>query len=709
MIKVNGGDRAEKKSLPGWRHKVESKCVMAKVKCNPVMDKIWRQRNLILGALIGAVCFVYLYGTKILDPTYDDWLLVSHGDLTQHYQGWQFFRNSEWKFPLGLFNTLSYPIDTTIIYMDSIPLVAVFFKLLSPILPSAFQYFGWWGMLCFMLQGAFSAKILEKYLKSTPAVCMGVFFFTTAAIVLFRMYMHTSLASQWLILLGILFLVYYEEYFKHYKHALIGWGILGFLCGAIHPYFLALCGIVLLGFVCRDFIENRKFKRAVGLLASFIGCAAVAVYLMGGFSGSATAGGTGLGTYSFNLTGFFNPAGWSSLLPTLGTVGGGQIEGYAYLGAGVLAMLPVSLILFLWNNRKSLKDRQWWIGTLLRAIPWIVICGISFAVSLSPKITFNDKTLFTIPLPNIVESLWSIFRATGRLIWPVVYILMIFAVCAGCYKSPYWLKQAVLLVFVLLQLYDLRPVLYSRHDSYRQEVVYTPSITGPVWEEIGESGKIKHLMVRDIYTTGMEYFYQLAEYAHRYGIDQNYYHYGHSIGTEPAQLVVEGLENPRDDTMYVFNSKFWLRCGQYDMHYYQAGYFIVGLTWQLENVEEIDPATLSSVVWEFGDNKYLSSGEDIEGIRHIHPGGFSFGPYYYLPEGRYLVTVEGTGLETANLSCTHDNGTGKLDTQQLEIDEAGAIFYIEVPGDLDGFELVIRNNGTEDICLDKITIQVVRE
>ncbi len=674
----------------------------------PILKKIWNQRNMILGALIGVACFIYLYGTKILNPTYDEWLLASQGDLTQHYQGWQFFRKSAWQFPIGLFDTLSYPLQTTIIYLDSIPIAAVFFKLLSPILPETFQYFGWWGLLCFALQGAFSAKILEKYLKSTLSVGMGVFVFTTSVICIFRMYMHTSLASHWLILLGIIYLVYYEEYFKNIRHALIGWGILGILCASIHPYFLAICGMILLGFVCRDFISARKFKRVLVLFVSYIGCAAVTVYLLGGFSGNAVAGGTGLGTYSFNLNGFLNPNGWSFLLPTLNTTGGGQVEGYAYLGAGILALLPVSFVLFVWNERNLLRDKSWWVNTVLSALPWLVICGVSLVAAVSPTVTAFGRTLFTIPLPSVIIKIWSVFRATGRLIWPAVYILTIFAICAGCYKCPYWLKQMIIFVFVFLQLYDIRPVLYGRHDSSQQEAAYSTMLTSPAWDAIGETGKVKHLMLRDIYTSNIEITYQFAEYADRYDMDQNYYHYAHSIGTRPAELVVERLENPSDDTMYIFNNKFRLRCGQFDLHYYEADGYVIGLTWKLDNVEEIDPETIGVMSWGFSNNQYLNQGEDIDGVRYIHPEGVSFGPYCTLPEGKYEVIVEGESLSQASFSSTFDGGIGKIDIEDLRATDTEVTFYITTPGDIGGFELLVSNGGNKDIALRQVTVRVVR-
>ena len=47
-----------------------------------------------LGAFFGALVFISLYGVRILDVTYDDWLLTGWYDLSQHYAGWQLYRAS---------------------------------------------------------------------------------------------------------------------------------------------------------------------------------------------------------------------------------------------------------------------------------------------------------------------------------------------------------------------------------------------------------------------------------------------------------------------------------------------------------------------------------------------------------------------------------------------------------------------------------------
>ena len=82
-------------------------------------------------AVLGAICFIGVYGVKILDFTNTAWLFDNDHDLRQHYLGWCHFRSDPWQFPFGLFDSLSYPNSMSIIYTDSIPIFAVAFKIIS--------------------------------------------------------------------------------------------------------------------------------------------------------------------------------------------------------------------------------------------------------------------------------------------------------------------------------------------------------------------------------------------------------------------------------------------------------------------------------------------------------------------------------------------------------------------------------------------------
>ena len=96
----------------------------------------------LFSGVIGACIFILIYGMQVLDVTYVDWIRNTAGDFAQSYYGWSFYRASAWHFPPGLMDSVAYPGLTSIIYIDSVPLFNFIFKVMSPLLPDTFQFFG---------------------------------------------------------------------------------------------------------------------------------------------------------------------------------------------------------------------------------------------------------------------------------------------------------------------------------------------------------------------------------------------------------------------------------------------------------------------------------------------------------------------------------------------------------------------------------------
>ena len=63
-------------------------------------------------------------------------------DIIQHYAGWEAFRDSDWAFPLAYTDHMAEGDGTLISYTDSLPWIAIFFKLFNSFFPESFQYFG---------------------------------------------------------------------------------------------------------------------------------------------------------------------------------------------------------------------------------------------------------------------------------------------------------------------------------------------------------------------------------------------------------------------------------------------------------------------------------------------------------------------------------------------------------------------------------------
>ena len=360
--------------------------------------------TLVMAGAIGAFVFILLYGVKVLNPCYTDWLM-SGGDLSQHYLGWKMYRNGDWTFPIGLTDQLAYPYYTSVIFTDSIPIFAVFFKLLSPILPANFQYFGFWGIMCFTFQGILSAKILQKFLKDHLLVLLGAVFFILSPICIQRMFGHTALAGQWLILLAIYTIVYYEEKFCENKNAVLIYGFLGILCSATHVYFVPIVGIVLCAFVLISIVKSQKILQGFLPLISFLSMVMTTVYLLGGFTSNMTAQSGGLGHYSFNLNSFFNPMGWSIYLKNLETYTTGQYEGFAYPGLGLLFLFFVtSLHTVSEIHFPSVRLNKQVAVEQIERIAYLLIILLSLVTAASPQVSLGEHLLFEIPIPVFIKK-----------------------------------------------------------------------------------------------------------------------------------------------------------------------------------------------------------------------------------------------------------------------------------------------------------------
>lgn len=111
----------------------------------------------IVTGILGMLVFVMIYGIKVCNPVYTAFISLG-GDIQQHYLGWCYYRNSGWHFPIGLMDGVIESELISIIYTDSIPLLAVPFKIISPLLPEQFQYFGLWGLLSAGLIGLWGGE-----------------------------------------------------------------------------------------------------------------------------------------------------------------------------------------------------------------------------------------------------------------------------------------------------------------------------------------------------------------------------------------------------------------------------------------------------------------------------------------------------------------------------------------------------------------------
>ena len=125
-----------------------------------------------LGALLGAAVFLLVYGLAPLDAANDAFCRGGYieKDIQQHYAGWLFYRSSAPGWPLGVTQAVNAPQGVSVAYTDSIPLLAVLCRPLAAALGGTFQYFGWFTLVCFALQGGFAALLCGLFAEGL-ALC----------------------------------------------------------------------------------------------------------------------------------------------------------------------------------------------------------------------------------------------------------------------------------------------------------------------------------------------------------------------------------------------------------------------------------------------------------------------------------------------------------------------------------------------------------
>ncbi len=523
-------------------------------------------------AMLMAVVFCSIYGIRILNPTYTDWLMKG-GDPTQHYLGWRAYRISKWTFQICNTDYLSYPDEMSIIFTDSIPCCAILFKCISFILPQNFQYFGLWGLLCFILTGVLSAKIVSKFTDSRIIIILASLLLSFTPCMIWRIFKHTALGSQWILLLALEPLFAYKQYFKNKKVYII-WAIVGLCASSIHIYYILMCGIILCGYCIADIITFKRFKRSFMSLLIFLISSIIIVVIGGGFSAGVSPEAGGLGVFSTNLNALFNPQGWSCILPDLPIYREEQLmEGFAYLGAGNLLLLFISALLFIkYIITKQLSIEQW-KEVIAVAIVFLTAC----ILALSPTITLHDRCIYTFDFPESIIRYWSIFRATGRISWITIYVLIFFGCSMICkMRNKRW-TAITLLVCIIIQVYDIHGVLRDKYSLYNQEQKYESLLKSEsFWNYIGNDSNIRHIILtkREI---SKEEIYAFADFALNNRKTINQFYFARNMEDSIIDANIEdALEKPDESQLFIFFESNRDRCSQYDLNYYYVDGFIVG-------------------------------------------------------------------------------------------------------------------------------------
>lgn len=511
------------------------------------MAGILRERRglvlFLLGGLLGAAVFLLVFGLAPLDPGLDGFCRGGfiEKDIQQHYAGWLFYRQSSAGWPLCVTPGVNAPQGVSVAYTDSIPLAAALLRPLANALGGTFQYFGLFTLLCFVLQGGFAALLCGLFAQGYGRPLLGTLLFVTSPVLFERAFRHTSLGAQFLVL-GALY--YYFRARREGRCLYPGLFLLNLAAIGIHPYFLPMTYAVTLAMLVEHGLRSRRWREPALYLAANLAGTALLGWALGLFYGRAASGGQALyGYFGLNLNALWNPAGvngvnYSRFLPVQNQVGG-NYDAFAYLGLGVLLALSFALPLLLRRVRHHL--------------PLCAVCLILTLFAVSHVITANGATLCTLPVPEPLIQLFSVFRSGGRLFWPVYYLLMLAAFVGLC-RLPRFSAAAVVLL-AAVQLLDVSPGLAQRQAAMRQAVrqaAFPTALESSFWQQA--AGRYSHLASMDgIQDDALH----LALYAADNGMTTNdpfaARYDAAALAAARSELLAEMAEGTlRQDTLYLF-------------------------------------------------------------------------------------------------------------------------------------------------------------
>ena len=153
------------------------------------------RQSFFLPLILGLASFLLLVGPSVLNPRNIAWLL-SGFDMTLEYLGWAFYRYGPWTFPIGMNPQFGLDISSSIIYSNSLPLIAPFFKLLSPWLGDPFQFWGFWLLGCFILQAWMAWKLLSLVSNSVSILILSTSLFLFSPPMLYQIGFHNSTVAM---------------------------------------------------------------------------------------------------------------------------------------------------------------------------------------------------------------------------------------------------------------------------------------------------------------------------------------------------------------------------------------------------------------------------------------------------------------------------------------------------------------------------------
>jgi hypothetical protein len=406
-----------------------------------------------------SVIFSFLY-LDYKSFNFSDISWLKSRDNISDFLALKFFLNDKWRFPLGL-NPNYGDLDNSIVFSGSIPFLAFFFKIFKSFLPFNFHYLSFWIFIIFFFQLFFSYKIIFHFTTNYYFSLLGSIFFLLSPVFLERIGDHLSLGAHWIILACFYYEIKYINNNFIYKRL-----FLILFSSLVHFYFTFIIVFVSLFFLVFKFLKDKKIDYFFINILFIFSPLIILMFISGYFIIPAyDSVGFGFGVYKANFLTLIDPRStiegysWSLIIPDIPNLPS-EYEGFGYLGLGIIIFFIFCVMDFLFNFYRNINKYKCYLSIIF----------FFFILSISNSINISKFLLLHINLPDYFYALLNIIRSSGRLIWPVYYLIMIYCILK---IGKFFAKNniLILLIFFLIQLVDIYPGLYEKFFSNKKYLV----------------------------------------------------------------------------------------------------------------------------------------------------------------------------------------------------------------------------------------------
>jgi len=483
--------------------------------------------------------------------------------------------------------------------------------------------------------------------------------------------------------------------------------------------FIIMCGDLLL-----YSLEHKKIKESICIILLSLTTLFVGMFLLGAFYGNGSAGSEGLGYYSANINSLINPLGTSHYLRDLPMATGGQYEGYAYLGLGVIILLFICIHIYTENinlsrNNLPLAIRQIIKSNYKRYLPVILVCLAFYMLALSPVITYNTHVLFEIHYPTFINKVLSIFRTSGRFLWAIAYLIMIlifFTINKFSKKSS---AIFICSICLIIQVSDLSDTLQQKHKYFTYEILEHEINNSTTWNYLMSNHSYVIFVFESVYTkeNSNKVFY-ISNIAADYNNNLNNFY----ISRPDSDAIAENLNSiitdlqqgqGKQENIYIFEDFFDIWKKGYSLNYYQLDDCIIGIPEEipmnkLEGAKRLN-ADENKIDITPLNNEYLTNGTDTENTRILYPNGISYGPYISLDSGAYRIKVQGLNLQKCDFDIYSNTNDEYIYFDIVDHSDNEVYVQIDLDSRIDNLEFRIHNNTENDITINQMQLYVISE